>query len=122
MVGKSSIVNILEAGLKASTLRQKVIANNLANIGTPGFRRNAVKFEKILADKLDSPGELTEKDLRKIQGEIFKPMITPVDGKGNDTNMEIEMGELIKSSSQYKTYLRMLNKIYKQMELAMQSR
>lgn len=122
MVGKSSIVDILEAGLRASTLRRNVIANNIANLNTPGFRRNAVKFEKILADKLDSPGKLTEKDLREMQGELFTPKDTPVNGKGNDVNMEVEMGELLKSSTRYKTYIRMLNKIYKQMELAMQDR
>ena len=122
MVGKSSIVDVLGAGLRATTLRKNVIANNLANINTPGFRRNAVKFEKILADKLDSPGQLTEKDLREIKCEIFKPMNTDVDDKGNDANIEVEMGELLKSHTRHKTYLRMLNKIYKQMELAMQDR
>ncbi len=121
MVGKPSIVNVLEAGLSAHTLRGNVIANNIANLGTPGFRRDAVKFEDILADKLDKPGGLSEKDLRELKGEIFKPMNTPLNEKGNDVSMEVEMGELLKNSSRQKTYLRLLNKAYKQMEMAMQS-
>ncbi len=122
MVGKSSIVNVLEAGLCASDLRRKVIANNIANIETPGFRRSAVKFEDMLAEALDAPGGASKKDLAELKGELFQPVNTPLNAKGNDVNIEVEMGELIKTSSRQKAYLRMLNKVYKQMELAMRDK
>ena len=45
MVREPTIVDYLEAGLKVSGLRGKVIANNIANLNTPGFKRSAVEFE-----------------------------------------------------------------------------
>lgn len=38
----------LERTLDASTLRQKVIANNIANVDTPNFKRSEVHFEEFL--------------------------------------------------------------------------
>lgn len=122
MVGKPSIVDVLETGLRASDMRRKVIANNIANLNTPGFRRNSVKFEEFLAEALDSPTGPSKKDLLELKGKLFKPMNTSINSRGNDVNVEVEMGELIKSSSRHKAYLRMLNKVYKQMEMAMQDR
>ena len=114
----TNIVNVLEAGLRGSTLRQKVIANNIANLNTPGFRRHDVRFEETLAKVLDAPGARPE-DLAGVEGEIYRPMNTPVDRKGNDVNVDVEVGELMKSVTRHKAYLRLLNKVYKQMELAM---
>ena len=105
-MGNANIVNVLEAGLRGSLLRQKVIANNIANLNTPGYRRQDVRFEETLA---------------KVEGELFRPMNTPVDRKGNDVNVDVEVGELMKSVTRHKAYLRLLNKVYKQMEMAMQS-
>ncbi|MCD4823826.1 MAG: flagellar basal body rod protein FlgB [Phycisphaerae bacterium] len=116
MGGTESIVSYLEAGLNTSSLRRRAIAHNIANLNTPGFRRNAVEFEKLLAEAMESPSGV---DFEEIRGRLHKPMNTPVKGNGNDVNLEVEVGELIKSSGRHKTYLRLLNKLYKQMEMAM---
>ncbi len=42
----------LGRGLKAANLRQEVIANNLANVNTPKFKRSEVVFDKLLAWEL----------------------------------------------------------------------
>jgi flagellar basal-body rod protein FlgB len=119
MASQPSVINYLEAGLSASTLRQKAIANNLANVDTPGFRRNEVAFETVLADAMDSPSGV---DFEKIQATLTKPMNTPVKGNGNDVEINHEVGQLMKSASRHKAYLKLLGKLYKQMEMAMQDR
>ena len=122
MVGKPGIVDILDTALRASAVRQKVIANNLANLNTPGFRRNSVRFEEILADAMDSAGGISRENLMKIEGQVLQPKNTPVKNNGNDVNLDIEVGEMLKNSSRHKTYVRLLNKRYGQMELAMRDR
>jgi flagellar basal-body rod protein FlgB len=117
----NNIVNVLEAGLRGSTLRQKVIANNIANLNTPGYRRSDVRFEEALLKIIDTPGGARPEDLAKVEGEIYKPMNTPVERNGNDVNIDMEVGELMKSVTRHKAYLRLLNKVYKQMETAMES-
>lgn len=41
---------MLEKALDAAALRQQVIANNIANINTEGYRPQAVAFEEKLAE------------------------------------------------------------------------
>jgi len=112
----SSIVDFLEAGIRAENLRQKAIASNIANLETPGYRRIDVKFEELLARALDSRGSVKPGE---IEPQIHQPKQTPVKSNGNDVNLEAEVGEMIKNSLRHKTFIRLLNKKYSQMELAM---
>jgi len=45
-------VNILEKGLDASWLKNDVIAGNIANADTPGYKSRSVDFESVFADAL----------------------------------------------------------------------
>jgi len=36
---------LLRMGMRVQALRQKVIANNISNLNTPGYERKAVRFE-----------------------------------------------------------------------------
>ena len=50
-----SYVNILDKTLDASWTRQTAIANNLANVDTPTYKRKDVEFKNILESELSSP-------------------------------------------------------------------
>ena len=58
MVRRPDITRCLEAGMKAASLRRAVIANNIANVNTPGYRRKAVEFEKFMAEAIASGEEV----------------------------------------------------------------
>ncbi len=115
MVKQPNIINYLEAGLRAASVRRAVLANHLANTETPGYRRHDVQFEQQLAQALKSSGPV---DLDALRPHIIQPMNTPVGPNGNDVNLHTEIGELIKNDGTYKTYLRLLAKTYRQMEIA----
>jgi len=57
------VFRILETGLQASDIRQKVLANNIANVDTPKFKRSDVDFEAVfnatLGDKNILPLKMT---------------------------------------------------------------
>ncbi|MFA6132742.1 MAG: flagellar basal body rod protein FlgB [Phycisphaerae bacterium] len=112
-----SSMDFLQAGLRAASLRQAVIANNIANLDTPGFRRQTVDFEKALSKAIAS-GDVSS--VLASEAQIVQPKSTPVDPTGNDVNLDMEVAELLKNSNAYKTYLRMTAKVYRQMELATQ--
>jgi flagellar basal-body rod protein FlgB len=109
-----NIVGYLEAGIRAEGLRQKAIASNVANSQTPGYRRIDVRFADLVADAM----EKADSDPDEIEGEFFKPMQTPVDSKGNDVNLDGEIGEMVKNSLTQKTYMRLLARKYRQIETA----
>lgn len=50
------VLTVLEKGLNASSLRQKVLADNVANVDTPGFKRSDVDFQSALNAALDRTG------------------------------------------------------------------
>ncbi len=118
-MSKTSIVELLEAGLKAEAMRQRAIANNTANLQTPGYRRLNVKFEQLLNKAIESGGEF---DFEEFEPEFYHPNNTAVKADGNDVNLEVEVGELVKNSLRHKAFIRLLNKKYSQIERAIDLR
>jgi len=119
MADSVSIVDLLQAGMKAEGLRQKAIASNMANIQTPGYRRIDVKFEEMLEKALESPGKASVSD---IEPEVYQPLNTPVRSNGNDVNMEAEVGNLVKNSLRYTAYVRLMQKRFTQINAAISLR
>lgn len=111
----SNIIDFLEAGIRAESLRQKAIANNVANLQTPGYRRVDVKFEQLLAKSLDSDGSA---DLEEAIPEPYQPKQTPVKANGNDVSLEAEVGEMVKNTLRHKLFIRLLQKKYMAMQAA----
>ena len=115
MDSRTGMIGYLEAGLKLARLRGKAIAGNIANLNTPRYRRLAARFSQELQKALASGKP------DALDGELFHPMNTEIRGDGNDVDLDMEVGEMIQNSAMYKTYMRVLAKTYRQMELAMRS-
>lgn len=49
-----SYINVLDKAADASWIRENAIANNVANVDTPGYKRQDVDFQDILEKKLKS--------------------------------------------------------------------
>lgn len=62
---------VLEKTLSALSLRQEVIANNIANVNTPGYRRKEVTFEEELKEALSQ-------EPKRIKGYITHPKHIPI--------------------------------------------
>jgi flagellar basal-body rod protein FlgB len=115
MVKQPQIIDMLTAGMRGASARQTVIAENIANAQTPGYRRRVLDFESALAKAMDCGDGMSG----PLNASVAMPDTTPADETGNNVDLETEIGELINNSSAYKTYVRVLNKVYRQMELAM---
>ena len=109
------VVGLLEAGIKAEEARQRTIASNIANLETPGYRRLDVRFEELLAKALKSQPTT---DPGAVEPEIFQPQSTPVKSNGNDVNLEMEIGEMLKNSSRQTAFVRLLHKKFSQVAAA----
>lgn len=115
----NSTFDLIEAGLKAESHRQKSIASNIANIETPGYRRFDVKFKELLSAAMDSEGNV---DLSNVDAEFYQPKNTTVQSNGNDVSLEVEIGDMVKNTLLHKTYIRLLQKKYQQIDLAINVR
>ena len=50
------LINRVANALSMASFQHRVIANNIANVGTPGFVRQDVSFERVLSDLAVSSG------------------------------------------------------------------
>jgi flagellar basal-body rod protein FlgB len=118
MPERAGLENFLGAGLKGVSLRQAVIANNIANLNTPGFRRSDTMFVKVMADAIED-NKLA--DLEENEAWVFTPGTAPVGANGNDVTLDVEVGEMVRNGALYKTYVRLLGRMYRQMDMAMRT-
>ena len=115
MADSLRINDLLANALRASAMRQNVIANNVANVETPGFRAKRVVFEELLRDALDTgdTGRARDVDFELLESK------SPGDPLNkNNVSLEEEVGALVANTMRYKTYMRILGKRFKQLDLA----
>jgi flagellar basal-body rod protein FlgB len=110
-------IKILENALDTAALRQKVIADNIANVNTPGFKKSYVSFEDELSLALQkrkvSSFKAITTDPRHIQ--FYKPLKDPTKVRPrlyiendtffrndiNNVDINIQMANLAKNSIMY---------------------
>ena len=65
--------NILDKAADASWMRENVITNNIANIDTPGYKRQAVDFESVLQKALGKTKYSSlDKKVRELNQDLGK--------------------------------------------------
>jgi flagellar basal-body rod protein FlgB len=81
-------LGILAQTMDVAALRHRVIAQNVANVNTPGYRRREVTFEADLAKALAAPEPIAH----------VKPQVVVADGPervdGNTVDIDREMNDL----------------------------
>lgn len=93
----SSIYSLMKKSLNASSLRSKVIANNIANINTAGYKAYKVSFEDTLKNSqnqleliTDNSRDITENtDNSEIKVEQDNSASMRTDGNNVDVNNEM---------------------------------
>lgn len=109
----------LTKGLDAEALRQRVIANNVANVNTPNFKKSAVSFESLLKKALgrESLEMITTNPkhfggappLAELQPEVNLNKATTMRADGNNVDIDEEMTNLAANGIQYQATARELS-------------
>lgn len=60
-------MHYLSRGMEAASLRHGVIANNIANVNTPEFKKSEVLFEDMLAQELMGPPKDKDGKLKLVR-------------------------------------------------------
>ena len=116
------IIISLQKGLDAGALRQRVIANNIANVNTPNFKKSAVAFESLLNKALgqESIAMITTNPrhfgvtplLEELQPEVNLNETTSMRTDGNNVDIDEEMTNLAANGIQYQVIGRELSEQY----------
>jgi flagellar basal-body rod protein FlgB len=94
-----SLSDLLPHLVEATNLRHRVLAMNIANINTPGYRRLDVDFEGSLQKQLSEGGRAAEMQPRVVEG---GGGLARADG--NNVDIDREMGRLTKNALLHSLY------------------
>ncbi|MEB2309445.1 MAG: flagellar basal body rod protein FlgB [Candidatus Brocadiaceae bacterium] len=108
ITGTDKSINLLEKMLDVSAIKHKVIANNIANVNTPGYKKMEVSF----SDQL----EKVIKDTSVDKFDALQPKIV-ITGKdesvrndGNNVDMDKEISALMKNTLSYSVFSQLFAK------------
>jgi flagellar basal-body rod protein FlgB len=113
-------ITLLERSLDASSLRQKVLSNNISNIDTPNFKRSDVSFEKTLQQVLDGDslaGRRTDErhmqigtsSVQEVRPQVYQDSATSMRNDGNNVDIDSEMTNLATNQIQYNALVQQMN-------------
>jgi len=89
-------ISALHTALRGLSARQRVIADNVANLETPEFLAGRVDFESDLADALATGSD----PLRSVENGITRSM-APTNPNGNNVSLEEESLSGIETNLRY---------------------
>ncbi len=110
---------LLSKLLDLTATKNKVIANNIANVNTPGFKKSEVSFEKELLKAVES------KNISKIQNLQESISVSHVKGtrkNGNNVDLDQELVSFYQMSDRHNIYLEILSQKFKGMIGAIQGK
>ncbi|MDN4494237.1 flagellar basal body rod protein FlgB [Ureibacillus aquaedulcis] len=101
-------ISKLESGLNYASLKNKTIAQNIANVDTPNYKAKNVSFEKMLSDAKKSTISATRTDIRHYDFEITQsaPGVYSYENfnyrsNGNGVDMDTEQANLAENTIYY---------------------
>ncbi|MBS4054451.1 MAG: flagellar basal body rod protein FlgB [Thermaerobacter sp.] len=100
-----NINELLHRSLDVAALRQRTIANNVANANTPGFKRSFVSFEEHVEGAM-ARRSLTARDL---QPRLQQDRSTSMREDGNNVSVEHEMVLMAANTVQYQALAQQLS-------------
>jgi len=112
MIGSDAYnyINILNKAAGASWTKNEIIANNLANVDTPDYKRKDLNFESLLAEALSDTSLHTknmDKKVAHLQEVSLKPRVYTEYSNlsyrydGNNVDMDTEQAYLADNQIKY---------------------
>ena len=99
-----AVSQVLASALDGVTTRQQVIADNIANVDTPGFRATSVDFESQLKSAINDGDFASGSPVDP--GVTETPTDTPVGANGNNVDLRKETLAAMQSQYQYQILTR----------------
>lgn len=116
-------INVLDKSADASALRNQIIGNNIANVSTPGYKRQDVSFEQDLQralknsryDSLDS--KIGSVKLSRLSGNVYTDSANfSYRLDGNNVDIENENVELASNQLKYNGLVQSMDAEFKNLK------
>lgn len=103
-----SYINVLDKAADASWTRENLIANNIANATTPGYKRQDIDFQSVLKNELSNYKYMNlDQKMNAVDLTKLNPMVYTDHGNysyrldGNNVDIDTEQVELASEQIKY---------------------
>ena len=130
MIGSDAYnyINVLNKAADASWTKNEIIANNIANVDTPDYKRKDLNFESMLSEAL-SDATLKTKNMDKKVGSLNLSSLNPqiyteystlsYRYDGNNVDIDTENAYLADNQIKYYTLLDSMNHEFNRLKMVL---
>lgn len=119
-------VNVLGKAADASWLRNDILANNLANVDTPGYKRKDIDFESQLRRALGSSryesvdSKVSHVTSTELEGRVYTDAVNfSYRLDGNNVDIDTENVELASNQIKYNGLMSGINQEFANLKMVM---
>lgn len=126
--GAYSYIDVLKKAADAKWMRNEILTNNIANVDTPGYKRQDVTFETYLAAAIQSGGNPSSTLTHRVKNADLSKAITRVYEDhagysyrldGNNVDIETENVELAANQLEYQALIDSMNNEFNRIKTAL---
>jgi flagellar basal-body rod protein FlgB len=110
---------IVEQGISVMAESNRVIAQNIANADTPGYKTKYLYFEGILRDKINLRGTERFKKELSLGTAVYIDNITKGRPDGNNVDNDTQQALFVKNKIRYDALVNQLNAEFEMLRTAM---
>jgi flagellar basal-body rod protein FlgB len=99
----------LSNALTVHERRHRVLATNIANLETPGYRAHDTDFRRALKDAFSATAEATG-EVPKDATRLKEDYDMPARADGNTVDLDLQMAKLADNTSRYTALARIMGK------------
>lgn len=119
-------VNVLNRAADASWKRNEAIANNIANVDTPGYKRKDVEFDTILQRELrdsryvSTDAKVANLDMGRLEGKMYTDSAAfSYRMDGNNVDIDTENTYLASNQIKYNAIMNSVNQEFSRLTMVM---
>ena len=120
-------INVLDKAADASWTRETILANNIANVDTPGYKRQDLDFESLLKKEMGRSRCVSfDEKIKSLNGNLndLNPIIYKDHSgysyrlDGNNVDIDTENVELASEQIKYQTLTSSIDSLFSRMNTA----
>jgi flagellar basal-body rod protein FlgB len=104
----NNLTALLSLALDAAQMRQQAIAQNIANVNTPGYQRIGVSFEQRIAQLTADAPRGAAPSLAELSN--YRPRIEYASAAGGAVQLDQELTDMSETVLHHQALLKALNK------------
>ena len=118
-------INVLDRAADTSWTRENLIANNIANVNTPGYKRQDINFESVLRKALGNSKYVPlDTKINEMNMDELTPMVYTDHGNysyrldGNNVDIDTENVELASEQIRYEALTTSIDSEFSRIKIA----